>query len=72
MAAKAHVGDRLFVESERVGQQMREGEIVEVLGVEADHYRVRWQDGHESVFFPSAGSVKIVPAGPKGKGTLTR
>ena len=59
--AEGGVGDRVVIESERVGQPAREGEILEVLGGGAAiHYRVRWQDGHESVFFPSSGSERIV------------
>ncbi len=59
--AAGKVGDRVVVESERVGQAAREGEIVEVLGSASEvHYRVRWQDGHESIFFPSAGSETII------------
>jgi hypothetical protein len=61
MAAKA--GDRIIVDSEKVGRQPREGEILEViespLGV---RYNVRWTDGHESTFRPSAGSSTIVSA----------
>jgi len=61
MSAKA--GDRIVIESERVGQHVREGEILEVfespLGV---NYRVRWDDGHESEIRPSAGSARIIPA----------
>jgi hypothetical protein len=62
------VGDRLLVEAERIGRQRREGEILEVLtGGAGVHYRVRWDDGHESTFFPSPGSVKIVEATKAGK-----
>ena len=58
----ARVGDRVTLESERVGESAREGEILEVLGSgEGLHYRVRWDDGHESTFFPSGGSITIVP-----------
>lgn len=58
---KARPGDRVMEESERVGHAGRSGEILEVIG-EGDgiHYRVRWEDGHESTFFPSMGSVRIV------------
>ncbi len=64
--ALGSVGDRVVVESERVGQAAREGEIVEVLGTASEvHYRVRWQDGHESYFFPSAGSVTIIHKRPR-------
>ena len=58
------VGDRIVVESERVGQKPREGEILEI--IEASYgtrYRVLWEDGHESTVRPSAGSARIVSAG---------
>jgi uncharacterized protein DUF1918 len=57
----ANVGDRLVVESERVGQPTREGEILEV--VEAPYgnrFRVRWDDGHESTIRPTAGSARVI------------
>jgi hypothetical protein len=39
------------------GGAPRHGQIVEVLGAEEHkHYRVRWTDGHESIFFPSEGA----------------
>lgn len=61
-------GDRIVIESEKVGQHVREGEILEVteskLGV---NYRVRWDDGHESEIRPAAGSARIVETGrPQG------
>ena len=59
MAAKA--SDRIIVESAKAGQPSREGEILEVLASSmGPRYRVRWDDGHESVIRPSAGSVRIV------------
>ena len=55
-------GDRIAVESEHVGENRREGSVLEVIGTgDAVHYRVRWSDGHESVLFPTAGSLTIVP-----------
>ncbi|MFB3738266.1 MAG: DUF1918 domain-containing protein [Candidatus Velamenicoccus archaeovorus] len=60
----AKVGDRIVVESETVGQPTREGEILEVIEGEVGvRYRVRWEDGHETVFTPSGGSARIVPTG---------
>lgn len=60
------VGDRIIVESERVGQPAREGDVLEVIeGESGVSYRVHWTDGHESVFRPSVGSARIVPR--KGK-----
>jgi hypothetical protein len=58
------VGDRIIVESERVGQKARTGEILGV--AESPHgvdYRVRWDDGHESSIRPHAGSARIEPRG---------
>jgi len=58
----AEVGDRIVVESEHVGESTREGEIIEIIeGALGIRYRVRWEDGHESVFSPSGGSARIVP-----------
>lgn len=56
-------GQRILVESESVGTPDREGEILEVIQGEVGiRYRVRWADGHESVFTPSGGAAKIFPA----------
>jgi Ala-tRNA(Pro) deacylase len=52
-------GDVIEVGGRRVGEAPRVGEILEVLGSsERPHYRVRWDDGHESVFYP-AGDTRI-------------
>ena len=48
-------GDQVVVESRKVGSQRRTGEVVEVLKAPgAEHYRVHWDDGHETIFFPSS------------------
>ena len=61
----AKVGDRIVVESETVGQPIREGEILEILEGEVGvRYRVRWEDGHETIFTPSGGSARFVSAQP--------
>lgn len=57
----AKVGDRIIVESEKVGQREREGTILEI--IEASYgtrFRVRWDDEHESTFRPAAGSARTV------------
>ena len=57
----ARIGDRIVIESEKVGQAAREGEILEV--IEASYgirYRVRWDDEHESTIRPTAGSARII------------
>jgi hypothetical protein len=55
-AVQAKTGDRIVVESAHVGQPRREGEVLEVVpgDGEREHYRVRWDDGHESIYFPSS------------------
>jgi hypothetical protein len=59
------VGDRIVIESQRVGVPERTGQILQIhespLGAE---YRVRWDDGHESEIRPKSGSATIVSAKP--------
>jgi hypothetical protein len=58
----ANAGDRIVVESQKVGTAAREGEILEVSEKASGvNYRVRWDDGHETEFRPAAGSARIVP-----------
>lgn len=57
-ASRAEVGDLVVVHGHRLGESSRTGEILEVLGTaEHEHYRVRWEDGHESVFTPGSDAV---------------
>lgn len=53
------VGDRIVVESERVAQTARAGVVEEVIREDPPRVRVRWEDGHESVFAPSDGAAAI-------------
>lgn len=50
----ADVGDRIVVANSVLDAAPRRGTVVAVLGddEEVEHYQVRWQDGHESLFFP--------------------
>jgi hypothetical protein len=67
-------GDEIIVESEKVGQAERRGEILEI--IEASYgtrYRVRWDDGHESTIRPAAGSARVLntaapPVAPRSIG----
>jgi hypothetical protein len=55
---KARAGDELIVKGQHVGDADRRGVIIEVGGKDGGPpYLVRWSDGHESSFFPSAGTV---------------
>ena len=51
-------GDVVVISGHRVGERARLGEILEPLG-EPDHkhYRVRWDDGSESVFYPGSDAA---------------
>jgi hypothetical protein len=54
------VGDRISIESEKVGQRNREGDVLEVVETPVGvSYRVHWDDGHESTFRPAAGSARF-------------
>lgn len=55
----AQAGDVIVVESERATQPLRKGVIEEVLQEEPPRFRVRWDDGHTTIFAPSAGSARI-------------
>jgi hypothetical protein len=51
-------GDLVVVSGHRVGEPERIGEILEVLGDPGhQRLRVRWDDGHESVFYPGSDAV---------------
>jgi hypothetical protein len=52
----AQVGDRIVVESEKVGSAPRRGEVTAVAG---RLLTVRWEDGTQSTFVPSAGSLQV-------------
>lgn len=56
-------GDILRIEGHRVGGGRRMGVIVEVLGeAEREHYRVRWEDNAETIFYPGSSDATIEPA----------
>ena len=62
----ANVGDRIIVDSEKVGTPPRQGEVLEVIeSTSSTRYRVRWDDGHESTFLPLGGSTRTIPAEPQ-------
>jgi hypothetical protein len=63
----ARAGDLIVVESERVAQAARKGVIEEVLQEQPARFRVRWEDGHTSIFTPSAGAAKIEAPKKTGK-----
>lgn len=55
MNISAQVGDAIVVDNMELGHPRRQGEVLEVIGEgDRQHYRVRWDDGHESLFFPGS------------------
>ncbi len=62
---KAHIGDRIIIPGHRVGEAVRDCEVLEVRGPEGEPpYVVRWrQDGHEALFSPGTDAV-LDQAGP--------
>lgn len=51
-----------MVEPKGVTHTARGGVIEEVLQQEPPRYRVRWDDGRESILVPASGSVRIETA----------
>lgn len=52
------VGDQVVVESRKIGEHRRTGQILEVLKTPGtEHYRVHWDDGHETIFYPSSDAT---------------
>ncbi|MCI3929465.1 MULTISPECIES: DUF1918 domain-containing protein [unclassified Streptomyces] len=55
---QASVGDRLLIHGRIVGQHDRNAEVIEVLGADGGPpYRVRFEDGHETVMSPGPDTV---------------
>jgi hypothetical protein len=53
------VGSRVEVESESTDRPSRKGVIEEVVREEpSPRYRIRWDDGHESIYTPAAGALR--------------
>jgi hypothetical protein len=52
-------GDRLVIESERVGQPPRTGTVEEVLSHDPLRVRVRWDNNGESTLTPDAGAASV-------------
>jgi Domain of unknown function (DUF1918) len=54
------VGDRVKVESESTEKSPRKGVIEEVVrAAPSPRYRIRWDDGHESIYTPAAGALHL-------------
>jgi Domain of unknown function (DUF1918) len=57
---RAQVGDEIVVHSCHVGEHTRVGVVLEARGEDGlPPYVVRWEDGREAVFFPSADTTVL-------------
>jgi len=59
-AVEVAVGDTIELRSVQVGQPVRRGAVTEVVAKHPLEVRVKWEDGHESVFFPTGGMAHVV------------
>jgi hypothetical protein len=62
-------GDRVVAESESVTRHARGGVVEEVVREDPARYRIRWDDGHESVYTPAAGALRRAEGAPAGQVT---
>jgi uncharacterized protein DUF1918 len=61
----ANCGDQIMVETTTLDAPRRRGEVLEVIGEgDREHYRVRWDDGRESVYFPGP-DARVHPGGSR-------
>ena len=60
MNIHAKVGDEIVVDNMQIGHPPRKGQVLEAIGDgDTQHYRVKWDDGHESIFFPASTSHTV-------------
>ena len=53
-------GDRVLTEAESTERTARHGVIEEVVhGDPHPRYRIRWADGHESIYTPADGALRL-------------
>ena len=61
-----NIGDKIIVEGRALGDPRRTGEVLEIRdngGVR--HYRIRWDDGTDCVFYPSSDTQFLRPGAHK-------
>jgi Domain of unknown function (DUF1918) len=52
------IGDRVVAESESTEREPRKGAVAEkIVEHSSVRYRIRWDDGHESIYTPAAGAL---------------
>jgi hypothetical protein len=67
------VGKRVAAESESTDRQPRRGVVEEVVrGDPSPRYRIKWDDGHESILTPASGALRVERRGKMERTTATR
>jgi hypothetical protein len=67
------VGNRVVTEAGSTNRQPRPGVIEEVLrGDPSPRYRIRWDDGHESIYTPADGALRAQRRGKRQRSTASR
>jgi hypothetical protein len=67
------VGKRVVAESESTNRQSRPGVVEEVLrGDPSPRYRIRWDDGHESIYTPASGALRAERRGKRRRSAAPR
>ena len=67
------VGSRVVAEAESTNRQPRPGVVQEVLrGDPSPRYRIRWDDGHESIYTPAGGALRAERRGKRQRSTASR
>jgi len=60
------VGDKVEEQARSTERATRRGVIDEIVhGDPSPRYRIRWDDGHESVYTPAAGGLHKLPPDEK-------
>jgi uncharacterized protein DUF1918 len=68
----ARSGDEIVIAGHAVGIASRTAVILEVLGDPGrERFRVRWEDGHESIFFPADDAIVRRPKPRRTKSRAT-
>ncbi|HET9729866.1 MAG TPA: DUF1918 domain-containing protein [Acidimicrobiia bacterium] len=63
---QAAVGDEIVVDAPITGGLPREGEILAIrTNGDVVHYVVRWDDGHETLFYPGSDAHIVRPRARK-------
>lgn len=69
----ARAGDEIVITGHSVGVASRTAVILEVLGDKGrERFRVRWEDGHESIFFPADDAIVRRPKPQRTKSQTKR